>query len=46
MYIEVKHYREIHELLPNLKDDFRHYAVSDVDPTGSVGRFPGPTVKP
>ena len=46
MSMEVEYIREKWELMPNFKDDFRHYAVSDVDPTGSVGRFPGTTVKP
>jgi hypothetical protein len=46
MSVEVEYMREKCELMPNFKDDFRHCAVSDADPTGSVGRFPGPTVKP
>ena len=43
---EVEYIGEKREFMPGLKVDFRHWPVSDADPNGSVGRFPGPTVKP
>jgi hypothetical protein len=46
MLLVIKRFREHRGHLPEVNDGFCQRAVSDVDPTGSVGRFPGPTVKP
>lgn len=46
MLVVIERFSEHREHLPEVNDGFCDWAVSDVDPTGSVGRFPGPTVKP
>jgi hypothetical protein len=44
MLMVIERFREYREHLPEAYDVFCDWAVNDVDPTGSVGRFSGPTV--
>jgi hypothetical protein len=46
MSVIVERIREHREYLPGVNHDLCHWMASDVDLTGSVGRFPNLTVKP